>query len=109
MASLELLHVEVPEQFERLKWSLLATYAFDFYFYTDQQSGAQQFAQRLDDCAFQATVERSPINPTRWLALVKTNMDVSHETLVGVSRNFIKAMAGIDVEYDGWEAGSIWG
>lgn len=81
---------------------LSKVHPFDFYFYHDEQLGAQQLCGALSDLGFQVTV-RSGAVAGEWLCLASQNMVPSIDRLTKLNSVFDELIDQYGGEYDGWE------
>jgi hypothetical protein len=81
---------------------LSKVHPFDFYFYHDEQLGAQQLCAALRDQGFQVSVRSGAIEG-EWLCLASQNMVPSNDRLTKLSSVFNELIDQYGGEYDGWE------
>jgi hypothetical protein len=81
---------------------LSKVHPFDFYFYHDEQLGAQQLCAALRDQGFQVTVRSGAIEG-EWLCLATLNIVPSMDKLSELNTVFSEIIELYGGEYDGWE------
>lgn len=81
---------------------LSKVHPFDFYFYHDEQLGAQQLCAALRDQGFQVTVRSGAIEG-EWLCLASQSMVPSIIRLIKLNSVFDELIDQYGGEYDGWE------
>ena len=81
---------------------LSKVHPFDFYFYHNEQLGAQQLCAELRDSGFQVTVRAGAIEG-EWLCLATLNMVPSIDRLTELNSDFNGLIDQYGGEYDGWE------
>jgi hypothetical protein len=74
----------------------------DFYFYHDEQLGAQQLCAELRELGFQVTVRPGAIEG-EWLCLATLSMVPSIDRLTDLNSDFNGLIEQYGGEYDGWE------
>jgi hypothetical protein len=75
---------------------------FDFYFYHNEQLGAQQICAALRDQGFGVTVREGSVEG-EWLCLASFDMIPSIEKLSDLNVIFNDLIDQYGGEYDGWE------
>lgn len=81
---------------------LSKVHPFDFYFYHDEQLGAQQLCTELREMGFQVTVRAGTIEG-EWLCLATLSMVPSIDRLTELNSDFNGLIDQYGGEYDGWE------
>jgi len=81
---------------------LTKVHPIDFYFYHNEQLGAQQLCAALRDQGFQITVRSGAIEG-EWLCLASLNMVPSIDKFIELNSVFDEFIDLYGGEYDGWE------
>ena len=81
---------------------LSKVHPFDFYFYHDEQQGAQQLCAALQDLGFEVSVRTGAIEG-EWLCLASQSMVPSNDRLTKLNSVFNELVDQYGGEYDGWE------
>jgi hypothetical protein len=81
---------------------LSKVHPFDFYFYHNEQLGAQHICAELRDIGFQVIVRAGAIEG-EWLCLASLGMVPSIDKLNELNSDFNELINRHGGEYDGWE------